>query len=327
MHTLRRTLATLPSLYRTAPPQEDAIVPKDIPLFVTEPVKTCLKHTHFQPDPRAAMRTLAHLDYALGDVAAPILRQLIAARACYAGRSLQVLELGCAYGIGTALLRLPLSFAALQARYTAREIQMLGPVDLEELDRLFYAAWPRTDAHRYVGVDSRELAVGYAHRVGSIDSGIVADLDRHDPDDALAAEILRSDIVVSTGRIGVRTTARLARAARRGDPPWVATFMNRTSSGDDLAAVLAPLGLVTERFDGGSFVQRRFETAAERDRALAVLNELGIDPAGKEADGWLHAELYVSRPAGIAAAVPLRRMVSIAGGISGARPWRRPRSA
>jgi hypothetical protein len=238
-----------------------------------------------------------------------------------------VLELGCAYGIGSALLRLPLAFATLQARYTAREVQMLDTVELEELDRLYYAAWPRGDRHRYIGVDAREAAVGYAHRVGTVDSGIVADLERADPDDVLAAEILRSDIVVSTGRVGVRTAVRLANAVRRNDPPWIAAFMNRTAPGDELAAALAPLGLSTEKFDGGSFAQRRFESAAERDRALSVLQNLGLDPAGKEADGWLHADLYVARPAHIASAVPLHRMISIAGGVAGQRALRLPRTA
>ncbi|TXL82177.1 class I SAM-dependent methyltransferase [Vineibacter terrae] len=301
-------------------------MPKDSPLFLTNTAKTCLKHTYLQNDPRATMRTLGGLDYVLANVAAPIFRQLIAAHASYAGRALQVLDLGCAYGTGTALLRFPVTFATLQARYTAREMQALDAVELEELDRLYYAAWPR-DGHRYVGVDAREAAVSYAHRVGTVDSGIAADLERAEADDALAAEILRTDIVVATGRIGVRTAMRIAHAARRDDPPWIATFMNRTSPGDELAAALAPLGLVTERFDGGSFAQRRFESAAERDRALSVLQSRGIDPAGKEADGWLHADLYVARPAAIAESIPLHRMVSIAGGACGPRPWRLPRRA
>lgn len=306
--------------------QEDAIVPKDSPLFLTDSAKTCLKHTYLQNDPRPTMRALGRLDYTLADIAAPIFRQLIAARTSYAGRKLQVLDLGCAWGIGAALLRFPLSFATVQARYTAREMQALEPIEVEELDRLYYAAWPR-DGHRYLGVDGREAAVSYAHRVGTVDCGITADLERADPDDALAAEILRTDIIVATGRIGVRSAVRLAQAARRDDPPWIAMFMNRATPGDELAAALEPLGLVTERFDGGSFVQRRFESAAEKDRALAVLQGRDLDPAGKEADGWLHADLYVARPAPIAAAIPLHRMVSVASGAIGLRPQRLPRSA
>ena len=55
-------------------------MPKDFPLFLTDTAKTCLKHTYLQADPRATMRALGRLDYALADSAAPILRQLIAAR-------------------------------------------------------------------------------------------------------------------------------------------------------------------------------------------------------------------------------------------------------
>lgn len=288
-------------------------MPKDSPLFhLTEIPRTCLKHTYLQPDPRATMRALSRLDHALADSAAALFRQLIAARAAHAGRSLQVLDLGCAYGVGTALLRFPLTFATLQARYTARALQALEPVELEELDRLYYAAWPRGDSHRYVGVDSREAAVSYAHRVGTADSGIAADLEREDPDDILAAEIRRSDIVISSGRIGARTAARLAAAASRHEPPWLAWFMARSAPGEQAAAALAPLGLTTEKLEGHSFAQRRFESAAEKAHALAVLRERGVDTAGREADGWLHDELYVARPAHIAASIPLERMIAVA---------------
>jgi carnitine O-acetyltransferase len=307
--------------------QEERDVPKDSPLFLTDTAKTCLKHTYLQPDPRATMRALGRLDYVLADSAPPILRQLIAARAAHAGRPLQVLDIGCTYGTGTALLRFPLSFATLQARYTAREVQRLEPIELEELDRLYYAAWPRGDSHRYLGIDAREAAVSYAHRVGAVDSGISADLEREDPDDALASEILRTDIVVSTGRIGARTAARLAGAASRHEPPWVAWFTRRAAPADEVAAALAPMGLVTEKFEGSSFAQRRFESAAEKDRALSVLRDLGLDPAGKEADGWLHAELYVARPAHIAASIPLHRMVAVASSAAAMRMQRYPRNA
>lgn len=286
-------------------------MPKDSPLFLAKTAKTCLKHTYLQPDPRAAMQALGRLDEALADTAAAVFRQLIAARAAQAGRPLQVLALGCAFGMGAALLRFPLSFAALQARYGARELQALEADELEELDRLYYAAWPRGDDHRYVGVDAREAAVGYARRVGTLDSGIAAHLGRDDPDDALAAEIRRSDIILASGRISARAAARLAGAARPDDPPWIACFMPRTNPAVALMAALAPLGLRTETFAGGSFAQRRFESAAEKEHALSVLARMGIDPAGKEAEGWRHAELHVARPEALAAAIPLHRMVSV----------------
>jgi hypothetical protein len=302
-------------------------VPNNSPLFLTKTAKTCLKHTYLQPDPRATLRALGRLDEALADTAAAIFRQLIAARATQLGRPLQVLELGCAYGTGTALLRFPVSFAALHARYAARELQALEPIELEELDRLYYAAWPRGDQHRYLGVDGREAAVSYAHRVGTVDHGIAAQLDRDDPDDTLAAEIRRSDIIVARGGISARAAARLAQAARRNDPPWVACFLSRTAPAEAIATALAPLGLRTERFAGGSLAQRRFETTAEKEHALSVLARMGIDPAGKEADGWRHVELHVARPAAVADAIPLHRMVPVARRAFVPHPSRDPISA
>jgi hypothetical protein len=31
---------------------------------------------------------------------------------------------------------------------------------------------------------------------------------------------------------------------------------------------------------------------------MARLADLGIDPAGRESDGWLHAEFFLARPEG-----------------------------
>jgi hypothetical protein len=44
------------------------------------------------------------------------------------------------------------------------------------------------------------------------------------------------------------------------------------------------------------------------------LNARAIDPRNKEADGLLHAELYVSRPPEHADAMPLNEMISVTSG-------------
>jgi hypothetical protein len=83
---------------------------------------------------------------------------------------------------------------------------------------------------------------------------------------------------------------------------------------DRIAEVLARRGLVTEKLEGVTFVQRRFQSEAEARATVGALEGRGIDTRGKEADGLLHAELYVSRPPAAIEAMPLGRLVSVTSG-------------
>jgi hypothetical protein len=61
---------------------------------------------------------------------------------------------------------------------------------------------------------------------------------------------------------------------------------------------------------GVTFRQRRF---ADRDEAEAALHDVaarGLDPTGKEADGWYYADCYLTRPAASAATTPIHELLS-----------------
>jgi hypothetical protein len=63
-----------------------------------------------------------------------------------------------------------------------------------------------------------------------------------------------------------------------------------------IASGLARRGYTTKRLSG-TFRQRRFKHDTERTEVLSALERLGVDPAAAEGrDGYLHAELFVSRP-------------------------------
>jgi len=109
---------------------------------------------------------------------------------------------------------------------------------------------------------------------------------------------------------------------------WVATVRPSLSVGQ-LADVLrfsatdlAPagwdertgFGLVTEKLEGVTFVQRRFHSAQEYAQTVASLKAQGIEAEGKETEGLYHAELYVSRPQRDVEEQPLRELVSITSG-------------
>lgn len=267
-----------------------------------------------QPDPRSYYRTLGALDYEIPQRALPVLQALVAALPAdpVADRPPRVLDVCCSYGINAALLRFDVSLDELHQRYTSEELGSLSPAELASADDAFFAARRRTEAPRVAGLDVAANAVAYGCRTGLLDDGWVEDLESVDPSPALAAELADVDLVTVTGGVGYiaePTFARLAAGRDDRPAPWVASMVLRIYPYDAIAATLAEHGLVTEKLDGATFVQRRFADDAERDAALEGVLARGLDPAGLEGDGRFHAELYVSRPADDVVQRPLRALL------------------
>jgi hypothetical protein len=84
---------------------------------------------------------------------------------------------------------------------------------------------------------------------------------------------------------------------------------------DPLSALFSGHGLVTQKLAARTFPQRRFADAAERDHALRELAKLDVDPAGKEEEGWYHADLYLSRPAEEASRVSVDELFGASGAL------------
>ena len=249
------------------------------------------------------------------DVAEPIIRQLIEARARLHGDASTVLDIGCSYGINAAIHRFPVNCASLRQRYARREMMELDTQEIVGLDRHFYASWPDIGMSRFIGIDSSAPAIRYANAVGLHDAGIAADLEAGPLSAADAEVIAPANILLSTGAVGYvtdRTYRRLLDAVTA--QPWVISFVLRMFPYDNFAALLAERGMVTEKLSGSAFVQRRFQDEAEFAQTLAVLEGRGIDTAGFEADGLFVAELYVSRPEADARAMPLDDIVTVTSG-------------
>src|SRR5690606_24301522 len=81
-------------------------------------------------DPRSYYSVLGALDYMIPDVAEPVIRQLLDARAGLHGHENVVLDIGCSYGINAAIHRFPTSFGYLHQRYARREMMELEADEL-----------------------------------------------------------------------------------------------------------------------------------------------------------------------------------------------------
>jgi hypothetical protein len=268
-------------------------------------------------DPREYFSVLGALDYMIPDVAAPIIRQLLEARARrHPARHATVLDVGASYGINAALHRFPVTFATLRRRYTRHEVAALSSAQLRGLDRNYYASWPDVGISRFVGLDVSAPAIEYAKEVGLIEHGIAANLEESplDPRDARALENV--GVILSTGCVGYVTerTYETIIDALQTPAPWIVSFVLRMFPYDSFAAAFAEYGLVTERLASAVFVQRRFRDLAEFQHSLAQLSARGIDTCAFESEGLLHAELYVSRPRSDVQAAPLESIVTVRSG-------------
>ncbi|MEO8651949.1 MAG: class I SAM-dependent methyltransferase [Hyphomicrobiaceae bacterium] len=286
-------------------------------------VKANFDQIYIRPDPREYFRILHGLDYIIPDLALPIFRQITETLTELRGRPLRILDIGCSYGINAALLRYPMSMERLAQRYADLQAFGLAPEEVVALDRNYYRSWPTVTNARFIGLDSSAPAVNYATQAGILDHGFAEDLEGNDPSPRLADLLSGVDLVISTGCVGYVTAATFKRVldAMQAPKPWFVSFVLRLYPFDEIAGVLNKRRLVTEKLESVTFVQRRFHSEQEYSHTLRALEQVGIDPQGKEAEGLLHAELFLSRPAEETNALPLDSLVSVTSG--GNRPFGR----
>ncbi len=263
--------------------------------------KVSLDHIYTRPDPRAYFTTLRELDYCIPQLAKPHFAKLAEEyRRAYRVSTPTILDLGCSYGINGALLKCDVTMNELYDRYGGRDARGRSRQALLDRDRELVRARAGLRRARFVGLDSSHPALSYALQAGFIDGAIHADLESRDPTEGEQVLLAGADLVVSTGCLGYishRTIARVVQAHGRRKP-WMAHFVLRMFPFDPVAESLAELGYETVRHER-VFKQRRFASSEEQARVLDTLASVGVSPRGLEVDGWLYAQLYLSRPRGI----------------------------
>jgi hypothetical protein len=128
---------------------------------------------------------------------------------------------------------------------------------------------------------------------------IAANLENSSLAPEVAAKIQSADIIITTGCVGYvteNTFGRILAALESRHKAWVASFVLRMFPYNNISKTLEANGLVTEKLEGQTFLQRYFSSADEQNQVLDSLEEMGLDPAGKEAEGQYHAEFFLSRP-------------------------------
>lgn len=268
------------------------------------------------PDPRAYFSVLHRFGYVVPGEARPVLARVIeAVRERRHLSPVSVLDFGCSYGVNAALLKFGLTLDELYGHYDCPRLRDLSPQQVLEEDVAFFRPRADSDGIRMIGADIAERAVAYGCAAGLLDASVTENLEEDEPSAETAAKLEGVDLIATTGCVGYvseRSFRRILRCIRTRAAPWVASFVLRIFPYEEIAAALAAFGLETEKLEGRTFVQRRFVDRDERHYALRTLEDLGVDPAGKEADGRYHAEFFLSRPPADIRAAPLETLLRLA---------------
>ena len=267
------------------------------------------------PDPRQFLATLGRLDYVISKKAKPVFRSVIDDISRHRKiDKVTILDIGCSYGINAALLKYNMGIDELCDRWGQSAAGGVGPAAGWRFDQRCSDLSKSAAPIEVIGLDPAQNAINFGLSTGLLDQGFTDNLEQGSPSLDLAKALSWVDLVISTGSIGylgAKTFERLLKARDPSHPlPWVASFVLRMFPYDAIEATLADAGLVTEKLQGMSFRQRRFATEKEQKKIIDSLTGLGIDPAGKEADGYLHAEFFLSRPASEIAGRPLGTLLS-----------------
>ncbi|TJZ49493.1 hypothetical protein FCH28_24630 [Streptomyces piniterrae] len=264
------------------------------------------------PDPRRYFTTLQPLDYQIPHHGQAVFRAVaeVLRRRRPDRTPLNVVDLCCSYGVNAALLNCRLDLNDLYRRYAGHSLTVPPTHELAREDSTFFATRRLPEAARVIGLDAAENAVDYAQRIGLLERGFAENLEFDEPSPALRQALAGTDLITVTGGVGYITERTFGRLFDcMAEPPWVAAFVLRTVSYQPVSALLARAGLVTEKLTTRTFRQRRFADGDERRAAFAALAARGLSTAGKESDGFYHAELYLSRPAADVAALPLTELL------------------
>jgi carnitine O-acetyltransferase len=263
--------------------------------------KVSLDHIYTQPDPRPYFNTLRELDYRIPGLAKPYFMKLIRhLREAMGIRNPKVLDIGCSYGINAALLKCDTTMEELYKHYGDD-----GHSDTRTRDKLLASDRNLTRSRnglgptRFVGLDSSQPALSYALSAEFLDGAVHANLEMRDATEREREQFTGTDLVISTGCIGYvgeRTISQVVNAQAEREP-WMAHFVLRMFSFEPIAESLAGVGYETVHIDR-VFKQRRFASAEEQAQVFDTMSTAGVDPQGLETDGWLYAQLYVSRPRG-----------------------------
>ena len=271
--------------------------------------KACFDNVYTAPTPHAYVAKMAQNNYEIGEQARPY---CIAATELLSEQNgpecpVQMLDVGCSYGVGAALVKYGRHFDEMIDffRYSApREYraalaatrEWLHDQDPAQLDEKMV---------RCIGLDSSAPAIQFATDAGMLDGGLALDLENPQvqPNSAQRQILRHTNLMISTGAIGYITdrtvgtvVGELGKEAEGEFGPVAVMTILRMFDDAPIQAAFEQNGMKFDRVPGVMLPQRDFADDEERDGVLTVLHEKGVDTSEWEDRGKHYAELYIAAP-------------------------------
>lgn len=215
------------------------------------------------------------------------------------GWPIQMLDVGCSYGIGAAFVKYGVTFEELASFYQSR-----APRDYmactAAMRMWLNVVAPQVDM-TVVGLDVSANAVQFALDSSLIDGGISRNLEKEELTPDEEAWISGCNLLVCTGAIGYigkptfdRILKHLGKSRAEGSGPVALMTILRMFDKSEVQASFEAAGWAFKRIDGVRLPQRAFADEDEQEGVLQNLRRLGIDPEGWESHGVFYADLYAA---------------------------------
>jgi len=267
--------------------------------------KSSFDNVYTAPTPHAYIATMAANGYEIGERARPYCTA--AAELLREGNGdawpVQMLDVGCSYGIGSAFVKYGCSFDEMVAFFSSRAPREYHTA-CEAMRMWLNIAPPASDV-RAVGLDSSKPAINFALDAGVLDGGIARDFEQPNvvPTEEESAWFRSCNLLISTGAIGYvteRTLDVILRDLGKDYPgnfgPFAVVTILRMFDQAPIKTAFEMRGFTFGAVPGVRLPQRRFTNKEERQKVLSLLHDRGIDTGEWEDRGKHHADLFIAAP-------------------------------
>ncbi|MEZ6194570.1 MAG: hypothetical protein R3F20_02415 [Planctomycetota bacterium] len=265
--------------------------------------KASFDDVYLAPTPHGYIAAMAACGYEIGEQARPY---MVAATDLLRERNgdalpIQMLDVGCSFGIGSAFVKYNCSFDEMVAYFATRAPREYHAAC--EATRIWLNIAPPAQGVRSVGLDRSEPAIRFAVDAGLLDGGIARDFERPGarPTESERAWLRACSMLMSTGAIGYvteRTLEIVLRDLARDVPtvfgPIAVITIMRMFDLAPIRAVFERRGFAFGSVPGVRLPQRRFQDAHEQREVLSILHEKGIDTSEWEDRGKHYADLVIA---------------------------------
>ncbi len=260
-------------------------------------IKTKFDHAYNMISPVEYLKEMRSLDYQIPENSKTILNFLIEEKKQCTGKDvIKILDIGCSYGILSAIIKFNLDLEVLYNKYNQKGM------DQGRLDDGWFRNLPCRKDVEFHGIDTSANAIEYSISSGFIESGLAVNLELEEtvqsgelPDDV--------DIIVSTGCIGYITEITLGKLAEyyKQERPWIASFVLQIFNFEPIGDALRRYNYTSVYLDQRKFRQRKFKNQDEKTSVTRILSKRAETSSEKERfllDEFMCADFYLSQPSG-----------------------------